>query len=120
MKLDDEGRLLFHVENQGVYLWSTSLERDDPPVLGRFNETGVPWSKVGMTLSEFLIGGCLFQAVMDAPFGASVAWADQATLDRVAEVIRPLPLVSWRWPAYPSGFYAKEGAFMFVSPNDDN
>jgi hypothetical protein len=120
MKLDDEGRLLFYVENQGVYLWSTTLEGDDPPVWGCFNETHVPWSKEGMTVSEFLMGACLFQAIMDAPFGASMAWAEQGTLDRIAEVIHPLPLVPWRWPLYPSRFYARNGAFMFAAPNSDN
>jgi hypothetical protein len=101
-------------------LWSTTLESNDPPEWGRFNDIRVPWTKEGMTLSEFLIGACLFQAIMDAPFGASMAWAEQATLDRIAEVIHPLPLAPWRWPANPSRFYADRGAFMFAAPNDDN
>jgi hypothetical protein len=29
------GRLLFYVENQGVYQWSTLQHGDDPPVFGR-------------------------------------------------------------------------------------
>ena len=120
LRLDDDGRLLFYIENQGVYLWSTTLIGDDPPVWGRVNEGHIPWSVEGMTLSEFLIGACLFQTVIGAPFGASAACADQCTLDRITAEIPPLPIVPWRWPANPSRFYAKNGAFMFVSPNFDN
>ena len=57
------GRLLFYVENQGVYQWSTLLEGDDPPVFGRYEGRG-RWAKEGVTLSEHLILMCLFEAVM--------------------------------------------------------
>lgn len=120
LTLDNEGRLLFYVENQGVYLWSTTLESDDPPVWGKFNESDKPWTEEGMSLSEFLIGACLFEAIMQAPFGASAAWAEETTLNKISVELPPLPLVPWRWPSYPSRFFARNGAFMFASPNDDN
>ena len=120
LKLDHDGRVLFYVENQGVYVWSTMLQGDDPPVWGRFNEADIPWTEEGMTLSEFLIGACLFQAIMDAPFGAAAAWAEQEMLDKIASSISPLPLVSWRWPVFPSRFYGRNGAFMFACPYDGN
>lgn len=115
-----DGRAVFYVENQGVYLWSTRLEGDDPPVWGRYQRNDVPWSEEGMTLSEFLIGACLFQAIMDAPFGAGSACAEPSTLDRIARIVRPLPLVRWRWPADPTRFFASDGAFLCSSPNDDS
>ena len=31
-----DGRLHFHVENQGVYQWTTLPDGDDPPVFGRY------------------------------------------------------------------------------------
>jgi hypothetical protein len=120
LKLDQDGRLLFYVENQGVYLWSTTLHGDDPPVFGKFNEAAIPWTQEGMALSEFLIGACLFQAIMQAPFGASAAWAEDATLSQISADLAPLPLAPWRWPSSPSRFFARNGAFMFASPNDDN
>jgi hypothetical protein len=120
LKLDQEGRLLFYVECQGVYLWSATMDGDDPPVWGRFNEPHIPWTEEGMTLSEFLIGACLFQAIMQAPFGASAAWAEESTLKKISVELAPLPLIAWRWPSYPSRFFARNGALMFASPNDDN
>lgn len=120
LKLDKEGRLLFYVENQGVYLWSTTPDVDDPPVWGKFNESNKPWTEEGMSLSEFLLGACLFEAIMQAPFGASAAWVEEATLNEISIELPPLPLVPWRWPSYPTRFFARNGAFMFASPNDDN
>jgi len=120
LELDQEGRLLFYVENQGVYLWSTTMDGDDPPVWGKFNEARIPWTEEGMTLSEFLIGACIFQAVMQAPFGASAAWAEESTLNQISVELAPLPLIAWKWPNYPSRFFARNGAFMFASPNDDH
>jgi hypothetical protein len=119
LKPVDDGRLLFYVENEGVYLWSTDPAGNDPPVWGRFNEPGEPWTPEGMTLSEFLIGVCLFEAIIQAPYGATAAWADQEVLKKLTAVLHPLSLVPWRWPAYPSQFYGRNGAFAFVCPNDD-
>jgi hypothetical protein len=120
LQLVEGGKLLFYTENQGVYLWSTAPEGDDPPVWGRFNENGVPWTEEGMTLSEFLVGICLFEAIMQAPFGAAAAWAEQQALDKIVAKLPPLPLVPWRWPSFPSRFFGSSGAFMFACPNDDN
>jgi hypothetical protein len=120
LTVDSDGRVIFYVENQGVYVWSTMLEGDDPPVLGRFDDPETPWTEEGVTLSEFLIGACLFQATMSARFGAAASWADQTTLDQVATHLTPLPLVPWRWPASPARFYARKGAFMFACPNNGN
>lgn len=116
--IDDDGRLLFYVECQGVHLWATMPDGDDPIVFGRFNEPGIPWTEEGMTLSEFMIGACVFQAIMGAPFGASASWIEQTTLDRLAAEIPTLPLAPWRWPAFPGRFFARGGAAMFACPND--
>jgi hypothetical protein len=119
LTLDQDGRLLFYVENQGVYLWSTILDGDDPPVWGKFNESSKPWTEEGMSLSEFLIGVCLFESIIKAPFGASAACAEQAIVNEISGELTPLPLAPWHWQGYPSRFYAKSGAFMFVCPNGD-
>src|SRR5262249_12896422 len=73
-------RLLFYVENQGVYQWSTLQHGDDSPVFGRFEGRG-RWAKEQVTLSEHLILMCLFEAVMcHANYGASAAWLDEDQL----------------------------------------
>jgi hypothetical protein len=63
MELDETGRYVFYCENQGVYLWSIFPKDEDPPVWGKFNEHDIAWRKEGMSLSEFLIGACLFEGI---------------------------------------------------------
>ena len=117
MKIEEDGRLLFYVENQGVYLWTTASQGDDPPVWGKFNEEGEPWVAEEATLSGFLIQVCMLEATFAAPYGASAAWADEETLDRVTARLRHVPLGDWRWPAYPGRFHTGRGIFVFSCPN---
>ncbi|MEM7347667.1 MAG: hypothetical protein AAF485_25820, partial [Chloroflexota bacterium] len=40
--------------------------------------------------------------------------------EKVAEIttcLNEIPLGAWRWPAYPTRFYAKGGAFCYITPN---
>jgi hypothetical protein len=119
LTIDDEGRLTFYVENQAVYLWSTLADGDDPPVWGKFGGTDQAWAEEGMRLTEFLVEICLFEAIFSAPFGAAAGCATESTLARLRGELTPLPLSPWRWPNYPSQFFAREGAFMFAAPYDD-
>jgi hypothetical protein len=59
----EDGRLHFHVENQGVYEWTTLPEGKDPPVFGRYEMKG-EWTCEKVRLSEHLILTCLFEAIM--------------------------------------------------------
>jgi hypothetical protein len=73
-----------------------------------------------MSLSEFLLGAAIFQAIMGAPFGAWASWAEQATLDRLVAEVPAVRLIPWRWSAFPGRFFARNGAAMFACPNDDS
>lgn len=42
-----DGRLLLYVENQGVWLWATAEEGDDPAVWSRENVSGAEWEIEG-------------------------------------------------------------------------
>jgi hypothetical protein len=117
----DDGKLIFYVENQGVCEWATSREEvDEAPVwirgstLGR--ELGT-WEPEEPPLSAFLVQLLVFEAVMSATHGASVAWLDRSTLARVVEPLHHLPFGAWRWPSYPSEFYAGDRILAFVGPN---
>ena len=60
------------------------------------------------------------QMQLPMPLRTWFRMAGQGTLDRIAAEISPLALLPWRWPAFPGLFYARNGGFMFASPNDDD
>jgi hypothetical protein len=109
------GRLLFYVENQGVYQWSTLQHGADPPVFGRFEGRG-RWAREPMTLSEHLILMCLFEAVLcHANYGASAAWLHEDRLAAVVANISPLAIRPWRWGGLR--FFVGEGVFVGAAEN---
>ena len=110
-----DDRLLFYVENQYVYQWSTLPDGDDPPLFGRY-ENNHSWEREGVRISEHLILACLFEAVMrHARFRASAAWLDEDKFAAVVEHIPPLAIAPWRWLG--SRFFARNGAFMCAGIN---
>jgi hypothetical protein len=106
----DDGRLTFYVENQGVCKWGTSPEEvDEARVWIRGSTLGGEidtWALEEPPLSAFLIQLVVFEAVVGATHGASVAWLDRSALARVVEPLHRLPFGAWRWPSYPTEFYA--------------
>lgn len=108
--------LVIATENQGVYTWATSALQDDPAVFGRF-ERDEPWTREESSLSEFLLGFVLFELIMAAPYGASVAWLHEHDLSAVFTHMAPLPLPAWHWPAAPGRFFVRSQAFAFCCPN---
>ena len=117
LTVECDGRIIFYVENQGVYIWATDPRGEDPAVWGKFDAEGEPWIMEEASLSGFLIQICLFEAIFGASYGASASWANQALLDRVTAPLRLVPLGSWRWPSYPGRFWASNGTFVFAGPN---
>ena len=113
-----DGRMLFYGENQWCYEWATQPTGNDPPVYGRYNATD-PWQPEGMSLSEFLIQVCLFEAVMcHCRYGASSAWIDADLLNEIAKTMRPLPIGRWGWCG--TEFWTDNGAFAFVADNGES
>jgi hypothetical protein len=45
LTVDSDGRIIFYVENQGVYIWATDSRGEDPVVQRRFDAAGEPWIK---------------------------------------------------------------------------
>ncbi len=107
-------RLTFYAENQGGYLWATYPEGDDPPVWGRDNEENVPWIELGMSVSEFLIQACLFEAVHSTAHYRASARLDEDAMARLSAVVPPLPIAPWQWPHNPTAFHAGRGAFLMT------
>jgi hypothetical protein len=113
------GYLLFYIENQGVYEWSTLPHGDDPPVFGRYESTD-PWEQEDVTLSEHLILVCLFEALMcHAKYGAHASWLEEEKLSELARTIPPVAIAPWRWTDGGTRFFAGRGAFMCAAPNGE-
>jgi hypothetical protein len=113
---DEDGRLLFYLENQAVYRWGTLAHGEDPPVFGRY-EIKDPWEPEGITLSQHLILACMFEAIMcHSQYGAAAACLGKDKLTKIEQVITPIAIGPWRWSG-PTQFYARTGAFMYAMSN---
>ena len=89
-----DGKLVFAVENQGVWQVGTLTEGEDPPVWVQENECDAPWLKLSESLTEFLVTFCLHEIV----FGARYRTHIDGILDQFDELgchISPL------WPDAP-------------------
>ena len=112
-----DGKLVFWVENQGVWVWACDRAGDDPLVFDRENEPGAPWQPTGAALSEFLLQVAVFEAVMGARLFAAGAGLTPGQLDAALAPLRPLPMSAWHWPAGEHRLYAGPGLLAFAGPN---
>ncbi|MGH3763053.1 hypothetical protein [Actinophytocola sp.] len=113
----DDGKLVFWEENQGVWLWATAPDGDDPPVYDRENVDGDSWQPTGESLSTFLLHVAVFEAIMGASHGACASWVSAAALAEILAPLRPLPMPEWRWPAPGHRLHAADGLLAFSGPN---
>jgi hypothetical protein len=86
------GKITFYIENQGVCVWATSADGEDPPVYKRMNEWDSPWVRESGSLSTFLIQALVLEAVFGAPFRASHDGLDARGLTELTRRLLPLPL----------------------------
>jgi hypothetical protein len=108
--------LVIALENQGVYAWATRAMEDDPPIFGCF-QGDEPWTREASSLSVFLLGFVVFELIMGAPYGASVAGLGEGALEAVLAHMAPLSLPAWRWPDEPGRFFVRGQAFAFCAPD---
>ncbi|WP_157437857.1 hypothetical protein [Actinoplanes subtropicus] len=113
----EDGKLVFWVENQGVWLWAVDPTGDDPEVYDRENTPGQPWQPTGVALSVFLVHVAVFEAIMGAQAGASAAWITSQRLDQVLSPLSPIPGAAWRWPCPMHQLYAGDGLLAMAGPN---
>jgi hypothetical protein len=110
-------RLVFYVENQGVYLWATLPDGKDPPVWIQENAPGMPWEIEDGSLSYFLLQAVLFEAAIGAAEGARAVGLEMEFVRRVMEPLAHIELPPWHWPAYPTSFYAAESLIAVTNPD---
>jgi hypothetical protein len=112
-----DGLLVFYVENQGVYAWATEREGADPPVWGTWDLSSPEWLPEEEPLSRFLLQVVVFEATFGGPEGASAAWLSPEAQEELVSRLVPVPLGAWRWPDYPTRFYARDDVVAVVCPN---
>lgn len=113
----EDGKLVFWVENQGVWLWATAPDGADPPVYDRENVDGAVWQPTGELLSAFLVHVAVFEAVMGAAHGGCACWVSPAQWEEILAPLRPLPMPEWRWPTGGHRLYAADGLLALGGPN---
>jgi hypothetical protein len=112
----EDGKIVFLVENQGVCLWATEPDGEDPRVWYRNNTAGEPWIEESETLSGFLIQAVLFEAIMHAQFGASATALAADTVQAILARVAPLGNERWNWGG--ARFFARDGALVMTMEND--
>lgn len=118
-------KLVFWIENQGCWTWSTNIYGDDPIVFDRQpGSDPEPWTPTGETLSEFLLHATVFEAIVGAPNQMNAENVTEETLTQIISGFQPLPLPRWRWPSVdvrilvgPS-LLAQVSDSLFSDPND--
>jgi hypothetical protein len=117
----EDDRLVFYVENQGVCRWATQPEDvEDARVWIRGSVLGgelSEWTLEEPALSHFLLQLLCFEAAMGASSGASAAWLEWPLVEQALAPLERLPFGAWRWPAYPTRFYAGERIVAVAGPN---
>lgn len=112
---EDDGKLVFWLEQQGVYEWATD-PGDDPRVYERQPIDGEPWHPSGVRLSEFLISVAVFEAVMGAEHTAHAA---ELTGDRRDALLAPMRALPMPGPTLGAQLYAGPGLLAFTGPHGD-
>ena len=101
---DDDGRLIFYIEEQAVYLWATTSEGEDPPVWVRENEDEAEWESETDSLSGFLIQAVLLDGIFNAPYSVRRPPDDR--------ILRGMPGQAFRHTSFGREFKSP-GAFPF-------
>lgn len=113
----DDGRSVFYVENQAVWLWAFG-DGDDPDVYERENEQGVPWVAVGERLSTFIHHVAVFEAVLGAQSTLAANDVDGTVVREALGQLSPSPFIDWRWPGPHSSVREGEDCLVFSCVND--
>ncbi len=105
-----DGRVVFLLENQEVCVWATEPEGDNARVWYHNNHPSEPWLEEPVRLPWFLIQTVLFEAVIGAPFGASITTRSRALVDQVLGRVDPLGDTKWHWSG--ARFYGRDNALV--------
>ena len=111
---EDDGRVLFGAENQGVFVMLIDPTEPDPTVWYE----GLDADREREPLSGFLLQFLLFEASFSSPFhGFATVTAEQAR--RLVEPLHQVPLQPMRWPYDPTCHYVAPGLVVTTATCPD-
>lgn len=113
--LEEDQKIAFYLENQGVCVWAVQVAGDDPPVSVRERQG---WTLETPTLSEFLIGLLIFEAVLGAPYSAHTEALDGRAFMKLKKRLKPFSLA--RWSTSKTQFFGGDGVSGFAMPNGED
>ncbi|CAA9507914.1 MAG: hypothetical protein AVDCRST_MAG85-2153 [uncultured Solirubrobacteraceae bacterium] len=117
----DGDMAVFYSEEQWVWEWAVrvdDLSLDDPPVFSREVDAPGGWAQEAPGVSVFLLQLAVMNAALAPSHGAAAAWLSARDADHALAPLRELELPPWRWPGYPSRFYAGDDVVAFACPNE--
>ena len=114
----EDNKVVFYVENQGVWLWAYEEVGEDPIVFDRENERRTRWESTRTRLSRFVYELTVFEAVLSADECATAVDLTHEQLDRIVERLRPVDMVPWRWPGPEHRLWIGDGLLAFAGVND--
>jgi len=113
----DQDKVVFYVENQGVWLWGFEPGAADPAVWDRENQPDRAWQPTGESLSTFLLHAAVFEAILGAAVGAVAIDMNRDQMDQALGPMRPAPLPAWRWPGPETRIYCNDKLLAFAGVN---
>jgi hypothetical protein len=113
-------RLTFMIENQGVYIWQTNVEGENPEVYISENVRQKHWLREEERLCGFLYQMLLFEAMVGAKYHAYKDWISKDKLNSIINKWTLAPFKPLRWPGYPSQLFYIDNAIAFTFPNFDH
>jgi hypothetical protein len=112
---EEEGRLVFYVENQGVCSWATASSKPNGPVWVASSGEDV-WREELPALDGFLLQALIFETIVGAPWGGLVSWCSPKDAATVSGSMTRLPLTRSAWLGE---LFAGEDVLMTKVPNGD-
>jgi hypothetical protein len=113
---EEEGKLYFYVENQGVCYWATAPSAANGPVWVANDAEPRVWRDDLPALDGFLLQAVMFETIVGAPWGGLVSWCSAKDAAAVGGALTPLPGAR---SASLGDFFVGEGVLMTKMPNGD-
>ena len=114
--VEDDGYVVFYVENQNVCEWAFRVGDEDPEVFDRECRSNQPWEPIGERLEDFLFHVAAFETVFSQ---WCINWLDldAAQVQSVVSPMRLLATTTWGWPGPNTSFYRQDGVLAMAAAN---